>query len=1259
MSKSRKAKSVALLLALAFVFTSLFSSIGAVAFAAGEGTRLEGNIREETAVEISKAGWATSDAVILVNGYAFPDALAAGPLAQKLDAPILLTTDEVLPDVTKAEIDRLGAEKVYIVGGTTVVPDSVAEATGKTFERIAGDNREKTAVAVAEKLKELGVSTNKVVIARSDGYADALAAAAVKPAMPILFAGAANSTSLANVTEDAMVDLGVKDVVIVGGTEAVSAEIQEQIANMVTNVNRVAGNTGIETAVKIAEQFKPADGYKGAVLATGYGYADALAGGPYAAKNGYALLLTGKASNPIDSVVIDFIKANTGIKADTIVALGGSKAVPDEAITGAVEAATPVVLQVVSVSAINLKSFVVNFNKEVDSTTLKASSTAATTDTLRVYNAAGNLVNVTVTLAEDKKSAVVVFGATLAQSDSFKVVVDGVKATDGEVIEKYEQTHTAIDVTSPEATSAAVKNSKQIEITFSEPINETSLAALASNYTTRTEFLVDGNPVVAKVTPDYAANKLVLDLTSSLAVGDHKLTVKNVKDFAGFPIASKDFDIKVVSDTAAPQVTSVKVLNKELVQVVFNEPVSSLGTININSVNIAGYASTTKTDAAKLNTSEYMKSADGLTYTFRLGTPIGADALLNGIKLDYINTTDVEGNKVASKVEVAAEVSDDTTAPTATVELIAVNDTTRGLNRGDILITFSEEMSTLPTVELKDKDGNTVNVGTISFAATATFGYKKAIVIPASTTGLNNVDGGTYTITVKDAKDNGLRQKTMVETTVSLTAVDTKVPSVTGVILTNASGTVSTSNPDKVTIYFSEAMDKSTIENAANYLLTKDNDAIGGAVFGLLSQEPSLVSIKAADDNKFVTFSFSTDVDADGTNEWAFKLLGVKDANGNAYTSINTVHPVTTPVALTKADLTFELIAKDEVKVKVTGASLSNLDPNEVQFLYDADAEAGTDVDTVFAYGTSIKSMNADKTEAVIKLSAPLNADGTARVSGSDYAVKVAIAKVGDPTQAAVNTKDGVGTVVSLTDTTGDGNLDTLDDKVAPTLKSATIASETAGDPGNAEIVLTFDEAVIYTNTTLINALVVKDLTDNKVLTPSEFAVEVNDNDADIVIGITKSGVKDHKFSVALGNGTFITDAAAPANAMSPIAETVVKKADGTDALLTERTVAFTAGYPKAGPAGAAGSKEVTVLVQAPENGKAYFKVVADDATAPTADAVVADNVSVNVTANTEVSKTLVMVADGTAYDVYVVFVDEVGNKTPAIKVDVTSPAGV
>jgi putative cell wall-binding protein len=339
MSKSKRAKSVALLLALAFVFTSLFSGIGSVAFAASDtGTRLYGSDRYATAVEISKDGWDSSANVVLVSGQSFADALAAGPLAKKLNAPILLTMKDTLPQVTQDEINRLDATKVYIVGGTGVVSDAVATATGKTVERIAGADRYATAVAVAE---EIGATADKVILARGDDYADALAAAAVQGSTPILFAGKAGATSLQAATEDAITDLSVKDVVIVGDTGVVSSAIETQVKSLVSGtVTRLAGSDRFKTAVAIANAFKPEGGYQGVVLATGYGYADALAAGPYAAKNNYALLLSGKAANPLDGSAINFIQANDSIVADNIIAVGGVAVVPDAAVSAAKNAAT-------------------------------------------------------------------------------------------------------------------------------------------------------------------------------------------------------------------------------------------------------------------------------------------------------------------------------------------------------------------------------------------------------------------------------------------------------------------------------------------------------------------------------------------------------------------------------------------------------------------------------------------------------------------------------------------------------------------------------------------------------------------------------------------------------------------------------------------------------------------------------------------------------------------------------------------------------
>src|SRR5699024_9075277 len=75
--------------------------VDAKVFAYSEKTnRIEGELRYDTAIETSKAGWNKSDTVILSRGDEYADALAGVPLAYKLDAPILLTATDKLWDPT-------------------------------------------------------------------------------------------------------------------------------------------------------------------------------------------------------------------------------------------------------------------------------------------------------------------------------------------------------------------------------------------------------------------------------------------------------------------------------------------------------------------------------------------------------------------------------------------------------------------------------------------------------------------------------------------------------------------------------------------------------------------------------------------------------------------------------------------------------------------------------------------------------------------------------------------------------------------------------------------------------------------------------------------------------------------------------------------------------------------------------------------------------------------------------------------------------
>jgi uncharacterized protein YkwD/methionine-rich copper-binding protein CopC len=70
--------------------------------------------------------------------------------------------------------------------------------------------------------------------------------------------------------------------------------------------------------------------------------------------------------------------------------------------------------------------------------------------------------------------------------------------------------------------------------------------------------------------------------------------------------------------------------------------------------------------------------------------------------------------------------------------------------------------------------------------------------------------------------------------------------------------------------------------------------------------------------------------------------------------------------------------------------------------------------------------------------------------------------------------------------------------------------------------------------------------------------------------------------------------------------------------------------------------------VQTNENGKAYYVVLADGATAPTDVKTHANKVTIDLTADTEASFTITGLTAGTAYDIYLIIEDAAGNITQA-----------
>jgi putative cell wall-binding protein len=199
---------------------------------AGYGTvqRRAGADRYATAVEISKATFASASTVVLTTGTAFPDAMVGAPAAAKAGGPLLIVRPNSVPASVLAELDRLGASDIIIVGGTSAVDDSVRDqlaATGRSVIRHAGSDRYSSATAVSRNTFNPGVDS--VLIAVGTNFPDALAGAAAAgiSSGPVLLVQA---NSIPRSVDTELRRLAPDDVIVLGGPAAVSSWVGTQLA---------------------------------------------------------------------------------------------------------------------------------------------------------------------------------------------------------------------------------------------------------------------------------------------------------------------------------------------------------------------------------------------------------------------------------------------------------------------------------------------------------------------------------------------------------------------------------------------------------------------------------------------------------------------------------------------------------------------------------------------------------------------------------------------------------------------------------------------------------------------------------------------------------------------------------------------------------------------------------------------------------------------------------------------------------------------
>jgi hypothetical protein len=183
-----------------------------------------------------------------------------------------------------------------------------------------------------------GRKAKHVVVGTADVFADTLSGSSLAGDLgPILLTPGpsridANPSLHASVRAEIDRVLGGKGrVYLLGGVSAVSDRVAKELAADGYTVKRLAGANRVETAVKVARETMAVRGVTGEVLlARADDWADAVAGGAYAAHRGSPILLTGRTA--LSPEVASLLNETKPAKR---IALGGPAALSDAVVRSA------------------------------------------------------------------------------------------------------------------------------------------------------------------------------------------------------------------------------------------------------------------------------------------------------------------------------------------------------------------------------------------------------------------------------------------------------------------------------------------------------------------------------------------------------------------------------------------------------------------------------------------------------------------------------------------------------------------------------------------------------------------------------------------------------------------------------------------------------------------------------------------------------------------------------------------------------------
>ncbi len=290
--------------------------------------RWEGDDRFATAAAVAEEAFSPADVdeVYVASGRDFADALAGGPAAAAVEAPILLAEPTSLPAPTREEIERFAPERITLLGGPAAVDAGVESQLDELADtrRLAGEDRFATAAAIAADAFD-AADVDRVYLATGTEFADALAggAAAAAAGAPLLLTG----ETLPQATADQLAAFSPVDVVVLGGTAVVPPNVASEATDAAGAEEHVRlwGGDRFATAAEIAMSSFDTGLTETAYVAASDDFADALAAVPAAARDSAPMLLAESvprlpyeppaALGPIGGLTVDEVRVLGGVMA--------------------------------------------------------------------------------------------------------------------------------------------------------------------------------------------------------------------------------------------------------------------------------------------------------------------------------------------------------------------------------------------------------------------------------------------------------------------------------------------------------------------------------------------------------------------------------------------------------------------------------------------------------------------------------------------------------------------------------------------------------------------------------------------------------------------------------------------------------------------------------------------------------------------------------------------------------------------------------